>query len=165
MNDIDCAYSIYLMTEPEGDVVVEFRREKSRGDNIYKASYGFRRQEGMSYMDLVNSVFKLDDAAAEKATVSGNKKMLCDKFESEILFITDALEDGPLNQSSLLEKLKGLNGEGIASEVSVRSLKSALPALINIMWITSRDKINNANVYTLINIVSASYEDVKNGSS
>lgn len=165
MNDIDCAYSMYLMTGPEGDVVVEFRREKSRGDNIYKASYGYRRQEGMTYMNLVNSVFKLDDDAAEKATISGNKKMLCDKFESEILFITDALKGGPLNQSSLLENLKGLNGEGIASEISVRSLKSALQALTNVLWTTSRDKNNNANIYMLINSISANYEDVKNGSS
>jgi len=165
MNDIDCAYSIYLMTEPDGDVVVEFRREKNRGDNIYRASYGFRRQEGMSYRDLLSSVFKLDDSSAEKATVLGNQKVLQERFESEILFIAGLLKGGNLNQSQILVKLSALKGGGIASEISVKSVKDALSALVNIKWTVSRDKNNNANNYKLIPEVSANYEDVKNGSS
>lgn len=164
MNDVDCAYSIYLMTEPSGDVVVEFRREKSRGDNLYKVSYGYRREEGMSYMELINSVYKLEDSQAEKAAALGNQKLLIERYESEILFITDALKDGELNQSSLLAKLKGLNGEDIASEVSVRTLKSALQALTNILWTSSRDKHNNASIYKLIQKSSVSYADFKSGS-
>ena len=164
MNDVDCAYSIYLMTEPSGDVVVEFRREKSRGDNLYKVSYGYRREEGMSYMELINSVYKLEDSQAEKAAALGNQKLLIERYESEILFITDALKDGELNQSSLLAKLKGLNGEDIASEVSVRTLKSALQALTNILWTSTRDKHNNASIYKLIQKSSVSYADFKSGS-
>ena len=163
MNDVDCAYSIYLMTEPSRDVVVEFRREKSRGDNLYKSSYGYRREEGMSYMELINSVYKLEDSQAEKAAALGNQKLIMERYESEILFITDALKTGELNQSALLAKLKGLNGEDIASEVSVRTLKSALQALTNILWTSSRDKHNNANMYKLIQKRSVSNADFKNG--
>jgi len=165
MNDIDCAYSIYLMTDPDGDVVVEFRREKSRGDNIAKVAYGYTRAEGMSYMDLVNSVYKLDGEQAEKATLLGYQKTLSERYDSEIIFITNLLTSGRLNQSQILVNFKELDGEGIASEVSVRSLKAALAALINIKWTISRDKHNNANIYTLIPEVTANYDDVKNGSN
>ena len=165
MNDIDCAYSMYLMTEPDGDVVVEFRREKSRGDNIAKVAYGYTRAEGMSYMDLVNSVYKLDGEQAEKATLLGHQHRLFEKYDSEIIFITNLLKSGRLNQSQILTHLKELEGEGIASEVSVRSIKDALAALINIKWTISRDKHNNANIYTLIPEVTANYDDVKNGSN
>jgi RecA-family ATPase len=165
MNDIDCAYAIYLMTEPDGDVVVEFRREKSRGDNIAKVAYGYTRVEGMSYMDLVNSVYKLDSEQAEKATLLGHQQRLSERYDSEIIFITNLLKSGRLNQSQILAKLKELEGDGIASEVSVRSLKAALTALINIKWKVSRDKNNNANIYTLISEMTAYYEDVKNGSN
>jgi archaellum biogenesis ATPase FlaH len=163
MNDVDCAYSIYLMTEPSGDVVVEFRREKSRGDNVYKISYGYKRDEGMSYMGLIKSVYKLNDNEAESATALGNQKLLQERFEPEILFITDALKTGELNQSSLLAKLKALDGEGIASEVSVRTVKSALQALTNVLWTSSRDKHNNAIVYKLTHKNIIKYADFKNG--
>jgi hypothetical protein len=165
MNDIDCAYSMYLMTEPEGDVVVEFRREKSRGDNVARVSYGYTRDEGMSYIDIVNSVHKLDDEKAEKMTTVGNQRRLMERYEPEVLFITNLLNDGSLNQSQILTKLKALEGEDIASEISVRSIKAALTALVNIKWTVVRDKHNNANNYTLISEVSANYEDVKNGSN
>ena len=164
MNDVDCAYSIYLMTEPSGDVVVEFRREKSRGDNIYKASYGYGREVGISYINLIDSVHKLEDSQAEKAAALGDQKLIMERYESEILFITDALKKGELNQSALLAKLKGLNGEDIACEVSVRTLKSALQVLTNILWTSSRDKHNNASIYKLIQKSSFSYADVKSGS-
>ena len=163
MNDVDCAYSIYLMTEPNGDVVVEFRREKSRGDNLFKASYGYKRLEGMTYMELINSVYKLDDTTAEKASVLGKQRLLIDRYESEILFITNELKTGELNQSALLAKFKGLNGEDIASELSIRTLKSALQALTNILWTSSRDKHNNASMYKLIQKRSVSNADFKNG--
>jgi len=165
MNDIDCAYSMYLMTEPEGDVVVEFHREKSRGDNVARVSYGYTRDEGMSYIDIVNSVHKLDDEQAEKMAAIGNQRQLVDKYEPEVLFITSLLSDVSLNQSQILTKLKELDGEDIASEVSVRSIKTALTSLVNIKWTVVRDKHNNANIYTLISEVSANYEDVKNGSN
>jgi len=165
MNDIDSAYSMYLMTEPEGDVVVQFRREKSRGDNVARVSYGYTRDEGMSYIDIVNTVHKLDDEQAEKMTIIGNQRCLMEKYEPEILFITNLLNNGSLNQSQILTKLKALEGEGIASEVSVRNIKTALSVLVNIKWTVARDKHNNANIYTLISEVSANYEDVKNGSN
>ncbi|MEJ1470943.1 MAG: hypothetical protein RPU59_07750 [Candidatus Sedimenticola sp. (ex Thyasira tokunagai)] len=107
LNDIDCCFSMYRMTEQDAErQVVEFRREKDRGEVIAKVSYEYTRQPGDSYTDIINSVKRLDESQAEQAALEQRASDLKGDFESEILFVTGLLSKGPLSQSEILKRHK-----------------------------------------------------------
>tara|TARA_R110000782_G_scaffold48146_1_gene105502 strand:+ start:3199 stop:5289 length:2091 start_codon:yes stop_codon:yes gene_type:complete len=157
MNDIDCAYSINLMTPSEGDVVVEFRRVKSRGDVVSTVSYGYKRVIGMSYYDIVDSVCKLNEQASSLVSEQNKIQEKLNKYESEKLFVQRILNNGPLIQSEIV-KIYMLNSKdanevhhGLACEFSKSSLLRALPLLTNIAWTATRNRDNNALTYEFLN--------------
>jgi len=158
MNDIDCAYVINLTSLPEGDVTVEFVREKNRGDNIFKANYSYKKHKGMTYQEMLDSVKKVDGEHV------GNKpdiNILLDKFESEILLITGFLERDKLNQSAIIKAFNDMGGEGLASECSVRKLKECLRLFNGKLWRAHRaDK--KEKTFSLIS-TSTDYAKAKSG--
>lgn len=142
MNDIDCAYAIYRMSDPDAETqVVEFRREKDRGDVIAKVSYEYKKIQGMNYRDIIDSVRRLDDLKAERASRQMVERDLMKKYESEILFVRDLLTNGSMNQSEILKVHKD-SKEPLAGEISVRSLKSALKNLTGVIWEVQRGEKN-----------------------
>lgn len=147
MNDIDCAYAINLTSLPEGDITVEFVREKNRGDNVYMSHYTYQKYEGMSYQEMIDSVTKIEGVTASK---SGDMNVLLDKFESEILLIKELLADGKsLNQSEMLKAHSAMNGEGLASECTVSSIKDCLTKFTDKIWKATRGE-HNAKEFTLV---------------
>ena len=163
LNDVDCAYAIYRMREKHSDeMVVEFRNEKDRGSVVRKVSYGYQQAEGMTYQERLDSIYRLSDSDAKAAAKQAKVEQTKERFESEILFIRDALKDGPLNQSQVLSRYTKADGEGLASEVSKNSLKQCLDALQGIEWEVARDRIgNNAKKFSLKN--GTSYQRAKWG--
>jgi archaellum biogenesis ATPase FlaH len=157
MNDIDCAYSINLMTPSEGDVVVEFRRVKSRGDVVSAVSYGYRRVTGMSYYDIVDSVCKLNEQESSLVSEQNKVQEKLNKYESEKLFVQHILNNGPLIQSDIVKIYTQNSNDanevhhGLVCEFSKSSLMRALSALTNIAWTTTRNRENNALTYELLN--------------
>jgi len=149
MNDIDCAYSINLMTEPEGDVVVEFRREKSRGDNTAKVSFGYKRSSGMSYQQLLDTVYKLDDSQVVRVKSLSDIQQKMNRYESEALFIKTILKDGVMNQTEILQAYA--KDEAAREEFSKSSLKKCLNDLADIVWTVTRDySKNNIKQFAII---------------
>lgn len=159
LNDIDCAYVINLTSMPEGDVTIEFVREKNRGDNIFKAEYAYKKYKGMSYQEMLDSVTKIEGDASNSGF---DVNVLLDKFESEILLIKQLLADGKvLNQSEILKAHYAMNGDGLASECSAASLKACLDKFTGKLWTATRRE-HNAKEFALI-ISPNEYAKAKGG--
>lgn len=148
LNDIDCAYAIYPMSEEDDETqVIELRRKKNRGSNIAKVSYQYTKRVDMVYMDIVNSVKILNTSDARKASATHNREEMRSKYESEILFVRNLLHEGKeMNQTEILNSRKG---HALAGEISDRSIRAALEKLTGVEWSFKRgDK--NAKVFRLI---------------
>ncbi len=162
MNDIDCAYSMYRMSEKSDEVqTVLFRREKDRGDIIPKVSYQYEKRQGMHYRDIIDSITRLDDSQASRASREKTEREIQDQYESELLFVKGLLADGPKNQTEIL-KAKEKSKDPLAGEVSTRGLRAALNRLTGIVWEVKRD-VNNAKVYSLIGAETEAYRKASRG--
>lgn len=67
LDDVDCAY---IIDEVEGDraeqrKIVEFKREKGRGQVVEKAAFSYSVADGQTYADLLASVEEVDPATLE----------------------------------------------------------------------------------------------------
>ena len=78
-----------------------------------------------------------------------------EKFESELLFVTDQLRaNGSMNQTEIIAALK--DDPDMSGEITMRGLRSALKQLNGIAWKSKRgDK--NANTYSLKGQEAANY--------
>ncbi|MBT3026926.1 MAG: primase C-terminal domain-containing protein [Candidatus Thiodiazotropha sp. (ex Ctena orbiculata)] len=149
-NDVDAVYSIYCISDREDPKqVIEFRREKDRGDVIPKVSYSYQKKRGMSYEDLINSVHRLDETEYKKVTQIKDQKNRRSQYRYEIDFVSELLKNGPMNQSAILKAFNKLN---LRKRVFSRnSLRAALLELTDIEWTVKRgDK--NAAIYTLVDL-------------
>ena len=145
LNDIDCAYSMYLLSEPIGDVKIQFRREKSRGDVVASCTYTYSRKDRISYHDMLDSVRKIDDVEQDDKDFNEHKKITL--YESEMLFVQGLLlSNGKMNQSEIIKVFKNSKGEGVSSEFTESKLRKALGELAGIKWTEVRGA-NNAKVY------------------
>ena len=163
LNDVDCMYAIYRMTEKDSDdVVVEFRNIKDRGDVIKRVSYGFRHADGMNYYDMLESVHRIDSAQADAYKRQKNVQAVKKKYESEQLFISELLGDQTLNQSQIIKRFEDSNRDGLAAKFSKRRLLESLDALTDIAWTVKRSREdNNAKHFSLIE--STRYQSAKWG--
>ena len=162
MNDIDCAYSMYRMSMPEDEVqVVEFRREKDRGDVIPKVTYQYKKSQGIYYLDMVKSIVRLDSDDADRLVQEERARELKERYESELLFVTSLLrENGPMNQTAILNALK--ENKDLSGEITIRGLRNALSQLNEIAW-TSKHGTKNAKTYTLIGQEVSQYSRATRG--
>ena len=163
LNDVDCMYAIYRMTEKDSDdVVVEFRNIKDRGDVISRVSYGFRHADGMNYYDMLDSVHRMESTEAAAYKRQLNIQATKNKYESELLYISDLLAAETLNQSQIIKRFEDSNHDGLAAEFSKRRLLEALDALTDITWTVKRSREdNNAKQFSLID--STRYQSAKWG--
>lgn len=151
INDVDCVYSINLTSEPEGDVTVDIVREKCRGDNVYQATYTYKKLAGLTYLQMIDSVKKAEAGGSDTSFRPDIQSKLED-YESEILFVKSIFEDmDEPNESVIISCYKHNKNEGIAAEISERKLRRALKELDGIVWGTTRDLKNNAKKYQLKN--------------
>lgn len=159
LNDIDCAYAVYPLSEEGAETqVIELRRKKNRGDNIAKVSYRYTKRIGMTYQEIVDSVEILNPNEARKASAIHHCEEMRSKYESEILFVRDLLSDGKkMNQTKILDSRKG---HVLAGEISDRSIRGALKDLIGIEWSVIRGD-RNASVFSLVVDTEAGYRKAK----
>ncbi len=160
MNDIDCAYSMYRMSKPDDEIqIVEFRREKDRGDVIPKVTYQY--QKGNHYLDMVKSITCLDAEVADKLIQQEHHRELKEKYEAELLFVTELLRvNSSINQTAILKALK--EDTELSGEITIRSLRSALKQLDGITW-TSKRGTKNARTYALIGQEACQYNRATRG--
>ncbi len=147
-NDVDCMYSMHQMSAPENEIqTVEFCREKDRGNVIPRATFQYRKTQGAHYLDMVQSIKRLDDSEAEKLIEDAQCRQLEDKFESELIFVKSLLgANGPMNQTEIIKALQ--SDSDLSGEITMRSLRRALKQLTGIAWISKRgDK--DAMTYSL----------------
>lgn len=160
MNDVDCVYSMYRMSEPEDESqVVEFRREKDRGDVIAKISYKYQKIPG--YMDMVNSITCMDDNEVQRIITETQHKELKEKHEFAMLFVSSLLEiHGSLNQSAIINALA--EDESINGEITKRGLITALKQLTGVVWSVKRGE-KYALIYSLIGADADEYRKYSRG--
>lgn len=162
MNDIDCAYSLYRMSSPEDEIqTVEFRREKDRGDVISKVTYQYRKSKGMHYMEMLNSITRLEDEDVEKLAKEAQRHQLEDRFESEIIFVTELLKaNGTMNQTEIINALR--TDSDFSGEITIRGIRKALKKMSGIAWISRRGE-KNAKTYSLNGHESSKYRQASEG--
>jgi hypothetical protein len=159
-NDVDCMYSMYQMSSPEDEKqIVEFRREKDRGEVIASVSYSYQKKKGMHYVQMLDSVQQLGQDEAQESEREMKHKSLTQKYEAEILFIRSTLKTGKKNQSEIIRAFD--ESEELKDELTKRSIKTTLKNLTNYEWKATRDKHNNALVFTLITSWNKSLPDTK----
>lgn len=129
MNDVDCAYAMYVTNQTDEETIVKFRQEKSRGDVIQKVSYGYTKKSGASYRDLVDSVHKIDDKSAAKKVAQNAKQKTLRKYEFVIRFLDSVLAGKSLNQTQIMNAYDELKNKGVTVAFSRNTLKTALTAL------------------------------------
>ncbi len=150
MNDIDCAYSMHRISDAaDPKQVVEFRREKDRGSVVPRVVYRYRKTNSESYIDIVNSIERVDDGVAQELSLAAKHDEIREKYEPVLLFVTDLLSAGKLIQTDIIKAYTG--GDHIKEEVTKSGFTKGLRNLTGIAWSTARDRSNNnALVYELI---------------
>ena len=161
MNDIDCAYAIYQISNNGSDYTVEFRNEKARGNVVPHVSYGYAKKDGGTYYDILDSVHELDrdqESQSKRENIKAEKRTL---YEAERLFVLDVIKSEPMNYSQILSKFSSGKYE-IVKEFSKAKLDKALRVLDGIDWETSRgDK--NAKIYSIKGTRANIYNTAKDG--
>lgn len=123
MNDIDCAYSMYRLTDKDDeDQLIEFRCEKDRGDVIPKITYKYTKRSDFSYKDMLRSVEHVGEDEALEASKISLHKSVKKKYSKEIAWVTELLkQNGPMTQKEIIvSRSKG------ATEITERNLGAAL---------------------------------------
>lgn len=89
LDDVDCAY---IIDEVDGDraeqrKIVEFKREKGRGQVVEKAAFSYSVADGQSYAELLASVEEVDPATLESiqhAAAMVSEQPVIDAIEQSI---------------------------------------------------------------------------------
>jgi len=162
MNDVDCVYSMYRISDPQDETqIVEFRREKDRGEVIPKVSYKYQKTHHIGYMNILNSITHMDSSEVTQVATDTRNRDLKEKYEAEILFVSGQLkENGSMNQSALQKALKV--DPDLSSEITARSLKTALKNLTDLVWTAKRGE-KNALIYSLVGAEADQYRKVSRG--
>ena len=90
-------------------------------------------------------------------------QMKLNRYESEKLYVQSLLKDRPLIQSDIVKafissrKDAGNQYHGLACEISKSSLMRALTTLTDIAWTATRDRLNNALIFELLNCSFTEY--------
>ncbi|MCK5662235.1 MAG: ATP-binding protein, partial [Thiotrichaceae bacterium] len=144
VNDIDCAYSMNLLENNDGQCKVQFVNEKARGDVVSNVTYTYSKNSGDTYDKILGSVKKLDDKNGPMSGEEVNTEVaLRNKYMNEILFVINLLRDENLNTTNILDAFKYSD-----CDFSRRSLVDALDKLNGITWFISKpDK--NTKLYSL----------------
>lgn len=99
MNDVDCAYTIGLVSEADGQKVVEFTNTKRRGNVMQNAAYSYSVGNVDSYNELVLSVQTVDPESLQPI-----KQSEALKSDSEVIqAIAGCIRDGVLTKMKLAD--------------------------------------------------------------
>ncbi len=160
-NDVDCVYSINLLTDrADEEQVVEFINEKDRGNVVQKASFKYSKRQGMAYIEMLKSIKEIDESEADAAQEARENDRLIKEYETEVDLVKSILKSGDQNQTTIIETIT--SDKNLKSETSTRRLQQALKKLANIAWTTSKGD-RNATIYSLDSQSAADYRLAKEG--
>ena len=112
VDDSDCVYVIDKIgvAELTGKHVVEFNNKKARGDVASVASYEYTRTPGQSYLQLLDSVTRIDSQAVEvvKRKAAQDKQLETD--EELIDAIRECIGAGPLPKNEMVSTINKDSG-------------------------------------------------------
>ena len=95
VDDVDCAYTLDVVSSKNGEVSVLFENIKSRGDVVSQAGFTYSKSEGQAYQQLIDSVKPLDEremSAAKKIQELNDVLAKNEKLINSILcFIRDGV--------------------------------------------------------------------------
>jgi len=160
-NDVDCVYSINLLTDrADEEQVVEFVNEKDRGNVVQKASFKYSKRQGLAYVEMLNSIREIDKNEADAAQRAREDNRLVSEYKAEVDLVKSILKSGDQNQTTIIETIT--SDKNLKSETSTRRLQQALKKLTNIVWTASKGD-RNATIYSLDSQSAAEYRMAKEG--
>ena len=111
-DDSDCAYVIDKIgvDDLSDKHVVEFTNIKARGDVDTTASFEYKRTPGQSYLELLDSVSRIDSQAAEvvKKKTAQDKQL---EIDAELIdAIKECINAGPLPKNEMISKINKDSG-------------------------------------------------------
>lgn len=111
-DDADCYYIIdkIQFDQTSGTHVVEFINHKSRGDVEASISYRYTRFLGESYLDLLNSVEKVDSTTLDEIKSQAAFDERLNRDIELIEAICEAIRSDPLPKSELITKVNKSSG-------------------------------------------------------
>jgi len=105
VDDADCAFIADVVAEQNlnGERVVEFTNHKCRGDVARKATFSYSRQQGQTYLELIDSVRRVDDEKAEEVKLSAAVSKKLDEDQDAITAICRAINSGVTSKSAIIK--------------------------------------------------------------
>lgn len=165
-DDADCCFLLDVIKETEKvenieifgvpdtvmvtEKIVEFTNDKSRGDVVSKVAYTYKKQQGGSYADILNSVDKVDAQIVD----AGKRDEVISKLESQyhddMVTIFDYLNhNGETAKTELVKHIRDERGTSKAKVIKVLDLFTGK------RWkVTAGDK--GAKLYSIIGLQSPS---------
>lgn len=99
LDDFDCAYTIAELpqTSMEDERVVQFNCLKRRGDVLHQVAYRYSLKEGLSYVELVDTVREVDADDLELVHIEAEQERDADAISA----IEDCLREGITSKQEL----------------------------------------------------------------
>jgi hypothetical protein len=148
VDDGDCAFTIDVVNHASDTKTVKFENFKARGDVAQEVTFSYDTGRGMTYLERLESIQRLDDEQVKQAKADSAKQATYERNIEAIRAIRDALQAGPCRKTDLVKT---------AAENSCISKPKIIQALHdhtgkklsdNQFW-TMAKETNNAAVYSL----------------
>jgi hypothetical protein len=121
VDDADCCYTLQIIEETAADKVIEFTNFKDRGDVAKKALFTYSNVEGIKYGDLLESVIELDDQESVRIAARNATSAKIEKNQLIIDEIKNAINDGIVNKTELVNEVRNATGESKKRVLTVLS--------------------------------------------
>lgn len=105
IDDADCAYTVDVQSEREGQYLAIFENKKSRGDVDLTVAYRYTRFPGQDYEDLVDSVELVDQATLDSAKQAKVVEARLDANREAIEAITQVINAGFTTKTTIIKQV------------------------------------------------------------
>lgn len=111
-DDSDC---VFIINKVEGGLfedqsAVEFINDKARGDVADKMSFSYSKKQGQSYVDLVNSVQRLDDQKIGKLKSDAEFRRKLDEDQDLISAVVKSIKAGITSKAVIVKNVNEETG-------------------------------------------------------
>ena len=154
-DDCDCCYVVDVNNPDAILKTVIFRNEKSRGDVARKKTFQYRNENGISYLDILDSIETLSE---HEAKVMHELNAINDRLKVNypiINAVSDSIRDGIKLKTSLVEHVNKTTGISKSKIINVLEQHAGLDFSRGHRWkVTTGDK--NAQTYSLLVMTESS---------
>lgn len=102
-DDSDCVYIIEQVTMGDGETVIEFINDKSRGDVDDAIGFSYKRAKGQTYRHLFDSVVRLQPGSAQARRGQVEVERQLDADSDVIESVIEAIEAGHALKSEIVK--------------------------------------------------------------